>query len=94
MHPHYKRKSVTGLSIGLTLFIGGCGLAYADILPRGLVVLLIFGGIPIYLWGCASLARAKGYSLAILVTAFLGLIFPMVVLLVLPDKQRHYRRQP
>jgi hypothetical protein len=94
MHPRYKTKCIMGLSIGLALVVGGFALGYAELGPRPLAVLLVFGGIPLYLWGCASLARAKGYSLAILVTAVLGLLFPMVVLLALPDKQKHYRRKP
>lgn len=93
VHPGYKKKSIVRLTIGLTLFVGGLAMAYADVLPWAVVLLFVFGGIPVYLWGCAALARAKGYSLAILATAVLGLIFPMVVLLALPDKNRHYRRR-
>jgi hypothetical protein len=47
--------------------------------------------VPLYLWGCTSLAKAKGYSTAIVLTSILGGLFPLVVLLVLPDKNKHRR---
>jgi hypothetical protein len=59
----------------------------------GFAVLVVLVGLPFYLWGCCALARAKGYSTAIVLSALFGLLFPMVVLLVLPDKHKHYRGQ-
>jgi len=47
---------------------------------------------PFTLWGCVALAKAKGYSTAILLTLILGWLFPVVVLLALPDKNKHRRR--
>ncbi len=93
MHPRCKKKSAIGLGVGLALLIGGFVLLFAEFGPRGLAAVVILAGLPFYLWGCCALAQAKGYSTAIVLTAVLGLIFPMVVLLALPDKQKHYRRR-
>lgn len=59
--------------------------------------LLLFpylGGVALYIWGCACLAEAKGYSTAIILIAFLScipgaLLLPLLLLLVLPDKNTH-----
>jgi len=55
------------------------------------LALLFLAGIPIYIWGCIELARAKGQSTAIVLTVFLGILFPLVVLLALPDKNKYHR---
>jgi hypothetical protein len=57
----------------------------------GLVMMLV--ALPPYLWGCAELARAKGYSTAIVLTFILGGLFPLVVLLALPDNRATQRRE-
>jgi len=93
MKRHHKKKSVIGLVVGLTALAVGFTLMLAQIGPRPLVILFLLVGIPFYIWGCLALARAKGYSTAIVLTAVLGLLFPLVVLLALPDKNRHYRRR-
>jgi hypothetical protein len=91
MKPHHKKKSVIGLGIGVPVLVVGFVLMFAEIGPRGLLVPFLLVGIPFYIWGCLALARAKGYSTAIVLTAVLGLLFPLVVLLALPDKNKHYR---
>ena len=55
----------------------------------GLVLMLM--ALPFYLWGCAALAQAKGYSTAIVLTFVFGGLFPLVVLLALPDKNKRQR---
>jgi hypothetical protein len=52
----------------------------------------IVAGVPFYIWGCLSLAKAKGYSTAIVITAIFGLLLPLVILIALPDKNRFERR--
>jgi len=89
--PKYKQHSILGLSIGIGLAAGGAALASNQIIPGEVGVVLFVVGVGIYIWGCAALAKAKGYSTAIILTAVLGLLFPMVVLLALRDKNRHYR---
>ena len=52
---------------------------------------MFFAGAILYVWGCTALATAKGYSSAIVLTVVLGGLFPLVLLLVLRDKNKHYR---
>jgi hypothetical protein len=101
MDSRYKNKAIIGTSIGIGLFFGGWTLmfiyvrgsepAYASA-PGLTAIAMLLISIPFYLWGCAALAKAKGYSTAILLTCILGWLFPVVVLLALPDKNRHHRR--
>lgn len=100
MIPRYKRKSIIGISGGCALSILGIVLARADIGLTTLGVICFFLGIPVYLWGCAALAHARGYSSALTLSAILvlwlplvGLVIPLVVLLALPDKHSHHRRR-
>jgi hypothetical protein len=67
------------------------GMTQAEVNLIALTMILV--SLPFYLRGCAELARAKGYSTAILLTCVLGWLFPVVVLLALPDKNRHQRRR-
>ena len=93
MKPHHKKKSVIGLGIGVPVLLVGFILMFADIGPRGLILPFLLVGIPFYIWGCLALANAKGYTTAIVLTAVFGLLFPLVVLLALPDKNKHFRRR-
>jgi len=102
MIPRYKNKAVVGLIVGVTLFLGGWavlvlwGRGPTPRPPRAPMVMaltMILVSVPFYLWGCAALAKAKGYSSAILLTCFCGWLFPAVVLLVLPDKNKQHRRR-
>lgn len=95
MKSHHKKKAVIGIPLGLLLFFGGAFLPFRHSFPRSLIPLMlvvILSGFVIYLWGCLALAKAKGYSTAIVFTVILGVLFPVVVLLALPDKNKHHRR--
>ncbi len=59
----------------------------------GLIMLGILFLLGVYIWGCACLAKAKGHSTAIVLSVVLGVLFPLIVLLVLPDKQKRRHRQ-
>jgi len=95
MKSHHKKKAVIGVPLGLLLFFAGLFLLFADFVPRSLLPLPLVAllvGIVIYIWGCVALAKAKGYSTAIVLTVVLGVLFPAVVLLALPDKHKHHNR--
>ena len=83
------------IPLGLILFFQGFLFLFVDFIHRWLIppmlVLSLFGIIT-YLWGCLALAKAKGYSTAIVLTVILGVLFPAVVLLALPDKNRRHKR--
>src|SRR5262245_28032582 len=98
MDARFKNKAVIGLSLGVPLLLGGCALIFTEArgqfpiyasTPTIIAIAMIVVSAPFYLWGCAALARAKGYSTAILITCLLGWLSLFVVLLVLPDKNRH-----
>ena len=93
MIPKYKRHSIIGISVGMALIGGGLALAFLEIIPRGAGAVSYVVGGGIYIWGCLALAKAKGYSSAIVLTVFLGVLFPAVVLLALPDKNKRYGRR-
>lgn len=95
MKSHHKKKAVIGIPLGLLLLFGGLILPLQHFFPHSLMPLMlvpVLSGLAIYVWGCLALAKAKGYSTAIVFTVFLGVLFPAVVLLALPDKNKHYRR--
>ena len=93
MKPQEKKKAVIGIPIGLVLFGGGLLLSVRDLIPIPLRLLMVVGGVGIYIWGCLALAKAKGYSSAIVLTVVLGVLFPAVVLLALEDKNKNYERR-
>jgi hypothetical protein len=92
MKPHHKKKAAIGIPLGLTIFGTALFLSFQEMLPVPLRILMAVGGIGIYVWGCLALAKAKGYSSAIVLTVVLGVLFPAVVLLALPDKNRRHKR--
>jgi hypothetical protein len=93
MIQHEKRKAVVGVPLGLVLCGAALYLALQELIPAPFCLLVAFGGICVYIWGCAALANAKGYSTAIVLTVILGVVFPAVVLLVLPDKNKIHKRR-
>ncbi|NOS71643.1 MAG: hypothetical protein HOP33_17175 [Verrucomicrobia bacterium] len=93
MKPQEKKKAVIGIPIGLVLFGAGLYLSIRELIPIPLRLLMALGGIGIYIWGCLALAKAKGYSSAIVLTVVLGVLFPAVVLLALDDKNKNYERR-
>jgi biotin transporter BioY len=87
-----KRKALLGIPVGLVGFFTPLVMLRLKYQMAGwLITLCLVGGIIVYLWGCLALARAKGYSSAMLLTVVLGLIFPAVVLAALPDKNKKHR---
>jgi hypothetical protein len=93
MDSKYKRKALTGLGVALAVCLCGAGwILFTRGTPLAAIgFIALVAALPFYLWGCAALAQAKGYSTAIVLTVILGGLFPLVVLLALPDKNR--RRQ-
>ncbi len=81
-----------GIPLGLAMVSVALIVSFKNLAPVAVRVLLGFSGIAIYIWGCLALARAKGYSSALVLTVVLGVLFPAVVLLALPDKHKDYRR--
>ncbi len=94
MIQQYKRDALIGVPIGSLLFGGSLLLAYLNLLPPWLTIIMSLCGFLAYVWGCLALAKGKGYSTAIVLTVILGFLFPAVVLLALPDKNRRHRRRP
>jgi len=101
MDTRYKSKAVIGTSVGVGLFLSGWALIFTCVRGQaatyastpGLIALaMVLTSVPFYVVGCVALAKAKGYSTAILLTLILGWLFPVVVLLALPDKNKHRRR--
>ncbi len=102
MDAREKKKAWIGLSLGIGLFLGAWAIIFATVrgpwaeshsgIPKVLALVMLIVSVPFYLWGCAALARGKGYSSAILITCVLGWLFPVVVLLALPDKRKNNRR--
>jgi hypothetical protein len=102
MDSRHTTKAWIGIGIGLPLFVAGCAMLisyFRGHMDESLMVstqtrtafVILALSAPFYLWGCAQLAEAKGYSTAILATCLLGWLFPLVVLLVLPDKNKYKR---
>jgi len=97
MKSHYKKKALIGIPLGLVLMVGSIVFAFKHLVPVPFGVPLVmggfFGGMGLYIWGCLALAKAKGYSTALILTIVLGILFPAVVLLALPDKHKDYKRR-
>jgi len=95
MITEYRNKAVLGVVgsiVGATALVL-CRYQVRQIDPGGgLIMLGILFLLGLYIWGCACLAKAKGQSTAIVLSVVLGVLFPLVVLLVLPDKQKHRHR--
>lgn len=43
----------------------------------------------VYAYGCSCLAKAKGQTSALVLTAVFGILPPLIILLLLPDVNRH-----
>ena len=88
-----KFKSALVITLGLGMSAAALSLHLwrdGSAVPAGILLLV---GIPLYLWGCCILADGKGYTTAIVVTAPLGLLLPLIILLALPDKLNQHQRQ-
>jgi hypothetical protein len=88
-----KNKAIVGIPLGLVLLGAAIFLSARELVPIPVRVIIALVGVGIYIWGCVALATAKGYSSAIVLTVILGVVFPAVVLLALPDKNRYYRKR-
>jgi hypothetical protein len=91
MHPAYTKRCAVAIPAGLALLAPLLHALLTDAAGAAhrhpVAVSLAVPGILLYLWGCALLAKAKGYSREIRFTAVLGLIFPLVLLLTLEDRR-------
>ena len=92
MKTRHKRKAVIGIPLGLVLLGAGLFLSYRELVPIPVRLIMAVVGVGIYIWGCLAFAKAKGYSTAIVLTVVLGVLFPVVVLFALPDKNKNYGR--
>jgi len=92
MKPYYRNQAIIGLPFGLALVCVVLILSLRHQMPVWLRVILALSGLGVYLWGCRSLAKAKGYSSAILLTVVFGVLLPAILLLALPDKNKWYQK--
>ena len=102
MRSRHKKKALIGLGISVPLLLCGVVLILTWLTdpwsathlttPAVIVLGMMVVSLPFYLWGCAELAQAKGYSTAILLTFPLGWVCPLLLLLLLRDKNRHNGR--
>jgi hypothetical protein len=84
-------KGLLRILFGFTLLIVAAVLAVKYFLP-GLQILGTFlGGYFIYLWGCSAMAKSKGYtgSQGIL----MGMVFPIILVLLMPDRNTMSKAQ-
>ena len=81
MKSHNIRKAVIGIPLGVALFVAALILAARHLVPIETFGILFLSGFVIYLWGCAALARANGYSAV--QGIFLGIAFPPALLLLI-----------
>jgi hypothetical protein len=87
MLAEYKRKTNIGVGLGMGLQIASRALT-----PQGgglapLAIVLVVGGIILFIWGCMSYAKGKGYNGA---WGLLGLlsIIGLIILVLMPDKHK------
>lgn len=92
MMSHSHHKAGIGIFLGLALVAAASILAVRHWVPNGTFGLLFLSGIIIYLWGCAALARAKGYTAG--QGIFLGIACPPALLLfIFVDRTRMSREE-
>jgi hypothetical protein len=86
MKSHNKQKAAIGIPLGVALFGAALVLALRHLIPIGVFGILFLSGFVIYLWGCAALAKAKGYTAA--QGVFIGLTLTALLLLIMPDRTK------
>jgi hypothetical protein len=84
VNPDNKKKAVIGISLGVALIGAAVVLAVSRLLPMGALILFLSGYV-IHLWGCAMLAKAKGYTAA---QGVLAGLFTFLLLLIMPDRTK------
>ena len=87
MLAEYKARSNVGIAVGLVMQVMG-GICPAEPAWMAMLrVLLLFGGLGVFCWGCVSYAQGKGRNglWGVLgITSLLGLI----ILVILPDDHK------
>jgi hypothetical protein len=91
MKSHYNQRAMVGIPLGATLVAAALVLAIGRMIPIGGSALLFSIGYAIYLWGCAELAKAKGYTAAQGVV--IGIVLTALALLILPDRSKMSRAE-
>ncbi len=91
MNAHFKQRAVIAIPLGATLVAAALMLAIRHLIPGGGIAILLLTGYVIYLWGCAALAKAKGYTAA--QGVLIGIVLTAFVLLVIPDRSKLSKAQ-
>jgi Ca2+/Na+ antiporter len=91
MKSHGKRIPAIGILLGLALFVTALVLAAQHLIPIKAFGILFLSGYVIYLCGCAALAKAKGHAAA--QGILLGVIFPAVLVFLMPDRTQLSKAQ-
>ena len=90
MLAEYKHKTNIGVGVGLILQVLGnflLGPEDAEGAAPLIGLLVLFVGLGLFIWGCMSYSKGKGYHPA---WGFLGLlsIIGLIVLVLFPDKHK------
>ncbi len=87
MLAEYKRKTNIGVGLGILAQFVGFVLIVVAYEVAILGYSFLFGGIVLFIWGCWSYAKGKGYEGAV---GLLGLftIIGLIILACLPDKHK------
>jgi hypothetical protein len=92
MRTRPRNRALVGIPFGLLIMAGAFFLnRYIPAVYLG-SMLVAFCGFLIYVWGCAELAKAKGYESAIVLTAIFLVIPAVILILILPDKNKTTKR--
>lgn len=83
----YKKKTNIGVGLGILTQIVGRGLIAGGDAGAILGFLFLLGGAVLFIWGCCSYAKGKGYHDA---WGFLGLLslIGLIILVCFPDKHK------
>lgn len=89
MLKEYKNKTNIGVGLGLVGQVGG-QMLLSENLIFGFLLMII--GIILFIWGCCSYAKGKGYNSAL---GLLGLIsvVGLIILAILPDKNKEEKQE-
>ena len=92
MLKEYKRKTNIGVGAGFLLQLIGNALVGPEGSEHAVIgdifgSVLILGGLVLFIWGCTSYSKGKGYHLG---WGFLGLLslLGLIILALLPDKHK------
>ena len=79
-----KKQGWFRVFFGFTVLIVAAAVAVKHLRPGTEILFYFLGGYFIYLWGCGAMAKSKGYTGAQGVLA--GIIFPVILVLLMPDR--------